>query len=73
MLHSLSDLDWSRCSNTQKQKRKDGKLHDSGKKEEGERFHKLHALGMNDDFCDRVGGFGSERSGRLECLASMIW
>ena len=26
---------------------KDGKLWDSGKEEEGETFHKLHALGMN--------------------------
>ena len=28
---------------------KDGKLYDSGKKEEGKKFHKLHVLGMNDD------------------------
>ena len=28
---------------------KDGKLYDSGKEEEGKKFHKLHVLGMNDD------------------------
>ena len=29
---------------------KDGKLQDSGKQEEGEMFHKLHVLGMNNDW-----------------------
>ena len=37
-----------------------GKLQDSGKQEEGKRFHKLHVLGMNDDLWDRVRGLGSE-------------
>ena len=33
-----------------------GKLQDSGKKEEGKTFRKLHALGMDDDLWDRVRG-----------------
>ena len=36
------------------------KLLDSGKQEEGKTFHKLHALGMNDDLWGRVRGIGSE-------------
>ena len=28
---------------------RDGKLYDSGKQEEGKKFHKLHVIGMNDD------------------------
>ena len=39
---------------------KDGKLQDSGKQEEGKRFHKLHVVGMNDDLWDKVRGLGSE-------------
>ena len=31
---------------------KDGKLYDSGKQEGGKMFHKLHALGMNNDLWD---------------------
>ena len=38
----------------------DGKLQDSGKQEEGKTFEKLHVLGINDDFWDRVRGLGSE-------------
>ena len=37
-----------------------GKLCDSGKKEEGKTFHKLHVLGMNDDLWNKVCGLGSE-------------
>ena len=32
----------------------------SGKQEEGKTFHKLHVLGMNDNFWDRVREVGSE-------------
>ena len=39
---------------------KDGRLCDSGKQEEGKKFHKLHVLGINDDLWDRVRGLGSE-------------
>ena len=39
---------------------KDGKLSDSGKEEEGKTFHKLHALGMNDDMWDGFRGVGSD-------------
>ena len=28
---------------------KDGRLQDSRKQEEGQKFHKLHVFGMNDD------------------------
>ena len=44
---------------------KDGKLLDSGK-QEGKTFHKLHVLGMNDDFWDRVRGLGSQTWIRCE-------
>ena len=30
------------------------------RREEGQTFHKLHALGMNDDLWDRVCGLSSE-------------
>ena len=39
---------------------KDGKLHHSGKQEEGKAFHKLHVLRMKDDLWDRVRGLGSK-------------
>ena len=39
---------------------KDGKLEDSGKEVEGKTFHKLHVLGMNDDWWDRIQGLGSK-------------
>ena len=35
---------------------KDGKLQDSGNKEQGKTFHKLQVLGMNDDLWDKVRG-----------------
>ena len=38
----------------------DGRLKDSGKQEEGKKFHKLHTLGMNDDLWDKFCGLGSE-------------
>ena len=37
-----------------------GKLWDSGWQEEGNKFHKLYALGMNGDLWDRVRGLSSE-------------
>ena len=45
---------------------KDGRLQDSGKQEEGNGFHKLHVLWMNDGLCDRVRGIGSETWKRCE-------
>ena len=39
---------------------KDGRLQDSGRQDEGKTLHKLHVLGMNDDFWVRVYGLGSE-------------
>ena len=33
---------------------------DSEKEEEGNMFHKLHVLGMNDDLWDSFDGLGSE-------------
>ena len=41
---------------------KGGKLYDSGRKEEGKTFHKLHVLGMNDDSWDKVYGLCVERA-----------
>ena len=39
---------------------KEGELMESGKQEEGKTFHKLHVLGMNDDFWDKACGLGIE-------------
>ena len=39
---------------------KAGRMKDSGKQEEGKTFHKLHVLGMNEDWWDIVCAVGSE-------------
>ena len=45
---------------------KDGKFQDSGMQEEGNTFHKLHVLGMNNDLWDRVHKLGNETWKRFE-------